>query len=95
MHRKQRQTILFARVSRSYAFFTPAAPPCRTKAGSTRNGDHIRDSRRHGPFVPGVIGPLAMSGVILLQAYSATNSLNPGQEKRRIREPEVLILKSE
>jgi hypothetical protein len=42
-----------------------------------------------------VIGPLAMSGVILLQAYSATNSLYPGQDKRTMREPEVLILKSE
>ena len=41
-------------------------------------------------------GPVAgLSGVILVRGFSVTNSLYPDQEKRTMREPEVLILKSE
>jgi hypothetical protein len=36
-----------------------------------------------------------MSGVILVRGFSVTNSLYPDQEKRTMREPEVLILQSE
>jgi hypothetical protein len=72
-----------------------ALPP-----GATRTVRCLLDttmlSRPHNVCSRGVTGPLqGMSGVILVRGFSVTNSLYPDQEKRTMREPEVLILQSE